>query len=84
MDTPGSTSESPLSSIRIFFNIWRTIISTCLSLISTPCKRYTRCTSLDHVILHGAHALDLKDIVGVHATFGQLVAGLKHLSVQHL
>ena len=43
--SPGRKSLSPLSSTRIFFSIWRTIISICLSLISTPCSRYTRCTS---------------------------------------
>ena len=42
--TSGGTAIA-LSSILIFFNIWCTIISICLSLISTPCKRYTRCTS---------------------------------------
>ncbi len=25
--------------------IWRTMTSMCLSLMSTPCRRYTRCTS---------------------------------------
>ena len=35
----------------------------------------------DHVILYGTYALDLQDIVGVHATFGQLVAGLQYLAV---
>ena len=34
---------------------------------------------LDHVILYGADALDLQDIVRVHATFGQLVTGLQNL-----
>ena len=33
---PGRKSESPADSITIFFNIWRTISSICLSLISTP------------------------------------------------
>ena len=42
---PGRRSESPFSSTRIFCNICRTITSICLSLISTPCRRYTRCTS---------------------------------------
>ena len=42
---PGRNSVSPLFSMRIFFSIWRTITSICLSLISTPCRRYTRCTS---------------------------------------
>ena len=41
-NTPGSISESPFDSTRIFCNIWRTINSMCLSLISTPCRRYTR------------------------------------------
>ena len=34
---------------------------------------------LDHVILYGPKSLDLQDIVRVHATFGQLVAGLQLL-----
>ena len=39
---PGRKLLSPLFSTRIFFSIWRTITSICLSLISTPCRRYTR------------------------------------------
>ena len=45
MSAPGKYWLSPASSIRTFLSIWRTIISICLSLISTPCRRYTRCTS---------------------------------------
>ena len=33
--------ESPASSTTTFFIIWRTMTSKCLSLIFTPCKRYT-------------------------------------------
>ncbi len=32
---------SPASMISTFFIIWRTMVSICLSLIFTPCKRYT-------------------------------------------
>ncbi len=37
---------SPGSLICTLRIIWRTIISKCLSLIFTPCRRYTSCTSL--------------------------------------
>ena len=33
--------EIDTRAIRIFLSIWRTMISKCLSLIFTPCKRYT-------------------------------------------
>src|SRR5699024_12160181 len=36
---------------------------------------------LDHVILHSPQSFDLQDIMGVHATLCELVAGLKLLSV---
>jgi hypothetical protein len=42
---PGSSSVSPALTTRTFFSIWRTISSMCLSWMSTPCERYTFCTS---------------------------------------
>ena len=42
----GRKRVSPGSSICTLFIIWRTITSKCLSLIFTPCMRYTSCTSL--------------------------------------
>ena len=39
ISSPGSSPVSPGSSIRTRRSIWRTMISTCLSLISTPCER---------------------------------------------
>ena len=44
-NSPGNKFVSPASTILTFLVIWRTIISTCLSAISTPWERYTRCTS---------------------------------------
>ena len=37
--SPGSISVSPQFSMRTLRIIWRTMISTCLSLMSTPCER---------------------------------------------
>ena len=36
---PGRNGVSPAFSMRIFFSIWRTMTSICLSAISTPCSR---------------------------------------------
>src|SRR6266702_4805154 len=44
--SPTTNSVSPTSSMRTRRSIWRTMISMCLSLIVTPCRRYTSCTSL--------------------------------------
>src|SRR5262249_31865251 len=44
--SPTTKSVSPTSSIRTRRSIWRTMISMCLSLMVTPCRRYTSCTSL--------------------------------------
>ena len=38
----------------------------------------------DHVILHGTHTLDRKDIVWIYTTLCQLITGLKLLSLQNL
>ena len=42
---PGRNCESPGSDTATRRSIWRTITSTCLSWIDTPCSRYTFCTS---------------------------------------
>ena len=42
---PGRNVESPGSDTPTRRSIWRTITSTCLSWIDTPCSRYTFCTS---------------------------------------
>ena len=42
---PGRKAESPDSDTPTRRSIWRTITSTCLSWIDTPCSRYTFCTS---------------------------------------
>src|SRR6266446_4368530 len=44
--SPSRNSVSPGSTIFTFCSIWRTITPMCLSLIFTPCNRYTSCTSL--------------------------------------
>src|SRR5699024_7955952 len=38
----------------------------------------------EHVILSGADALDPQDVMRIHTTFCQLVAGFQHLSVRDL
>ena len=43
--SPTTNSVSPTSSIRTRRSICRTMISMCLSLIVTPCRRYTSWTS---------------------------------------
>src|SRR5205814_771226 len=44
--SPSRNSVSPGSTIFTFCSIWRTITPMCLSLIFTPCNRYTSWTSL--------------------------------------
>ena len=39
---------------------------------------------LEHVILHRTDTLDFQDIMGVDASFCQLIAGFQHLAVQYL
>src|SRR3954467_11462729 len=43
--SPSRNSVSPGSTTFTFCSIWRTITPMCLSLIFTPCSRYTSCTS---------------------------------------
>src|SRR2546425_829714 len=43
--SPSRNSVSPGSTTRTFCSLWRTITPMCLSLIFTPCSRYTSCTS---------------------------------------
>src|SRR6266571_1977205 len=43
--SPSRNSVSPGSTTFTFCSIWRTITPMCLSLIFTPCNRYTSCTS---------------------------------------
>ena len=38
----------------------------------------------EHVILNGANAFDSQDIMGIHATFGQLITGLQNSAVHDL
>src|SRR5213595_3515867 len=45
--SPSRNSVSPGSTTFTFCSIWRTITPMCLSLIFTPCSRYTSCTSFN-------------------------------------
>src|SRR6266702_1434588 len=69
--SPSRNSVAPGSTIFTFCSIWRTITPMCLSLIFTPCSRYTSWTSLSRYSCTArAHAVAL-----VHA---QVLAG-RHL-----
>ena len=62
---PGRNSESPGSDTPTRRSIWRTMTSTCLSWIDTPCSRYTFWTSSTEVLLGLPDALDVEDLLRV-------------------
>src|SRR5216117_3089863 len=71
--SPSRNSVSPGSTTRTFCSIWRTITPMCLSLIFTPCSRYTSCTSFRRYSWTARGPL-IQDVVRVHGPLGEPVA----------
>ena len=75
MTEPGNSPVSPTDSTRTFRSIWPTMISRCLSSISTPWRPVNVLDLTQQVPLHGLFAGDPQDVVRHQRPFDQSVAG---------
>ena len=78
---PERSWESPGSSTRTFRIIWRTIISMCLSLMSTPLLAVRLLDFLNQVVVDRRDPANPQDLMGRQRTLSELIPLLDPVAV---